>query len=190
MTIKQIQHLLAFLGYYTLAVDGIWGDGSEQACREFQEDFGGIGVDGIPGVETQKALRHAVAFGLPEREDKPAQPPAGGVDWPDCPNFTKTEFACKCGCGFDDAAHELVQNCQKVRDHFDAPFIISSGCRCKAHNARVGGVYNSRHLLGHAVDFRIRGHSAAEVDAYVATLPGIVYHYCIDGDYVHMDIGG
>ena len=28
MTIKQIQHLLAYLGYYTAAVDGIWGSQS------------------------------------------------------------------------------------------------------------------------------------------------------------------
>jgi peptidoglycan hydrolase-like protein with peptidoglycan-binding domain len=36
MTIKQIQHLLAYLGYYTGAVDGIWGTQSASATSRFQ----------------------------------------------------------------------------------------------------------------------------------------------------------
>ena len=36
MTTKQIQHLLAYLGYYTAEVDGIWGSQSEAATTRFQ----------------------------------------------------------------------------------------------------------------------------------------------------------
>lgn len=35
MTVKQIQHLLGYLGYYTGATDGIWGDKSEEAAYSF-----------------------------------------------------------------------------------------------------------------------------------------------------------
>ena len=46
MTIHQKQHLLAYLGYYLGEVDGIWGPRSERGATDFQEDFGGIAVDG------------------------------------------------------------------------------------------------------------------------------------------------
>lgn len=191
MTIKQIQHLLAFLGYYQGGVDGIWGEGSAKACREFQKDFGGIGVDGIPGKDTQKALRHAVSFGIPEREDDPKEEKPQDEEvafWASVPNFDPVEFECHCGCGLNNADHRLVLLCQKVRDHFNAPFIISSPCRCEANNRKAGGVWNSRHLFGRAVDFCIRGKSAAQILSYLKTLPEVAYCYAIDGSYVHMDI--
>lgn len=195
MTIEQIQHLLAYFGYYKGEVDNIWGDNSEAACKAFQEDFGGIDVDGIPGVETQKALRHAVSFGIPEQDNKPpVETPTVGGDFPDCPNFTRAEFACKCGCGFNNVNLVLVRVCQRTRNHFGAALIPSSSCRCAKHNAKVGGVYNSRHLkcadgTGHAIDFRVKGKTAAQVLAYVNKQPEIKYAYAIDNDYVHMDIG-
>lgn len=64
MTIEQIQHLLAYLGYYTLKVDGLTGPGTEKAIREFQSDFGGLEVDGVAGAATQKALKYAIAYGM------------------------------------------------------------------------------------------------------------------------------
>jgi uncharacterized protein YcbK (DUF882 family) len=52
----------------------------------------------------------------------------------------------------------------------------------------VGGVSNSRHLEGKAMDFSIRGKTSAQVLAYVQKQPEIRYAYAIDGSYVHMDI--
>lgn len=199
MTLLQIQCLLQYLGYYTITVDGISGPGTEQATKDFQAAEG-LEADGIAGPATQKALKHAVAYGIDKNTDtdKPIGSQAGS-DFPGCPNFKRAEFACKCGCGFDDVSPTLVKKCQTVRDHFGAAFVITSSCRCATHNARVGGVYNSRHLrcadgTAHAVDFYIAGHSSAEVDAFVATIPGIAYHYIIkengrNTNCVHMDIG-
>lgn len=62
MTIQQIQNLLQYLGYYTITVDGIWGQGSEQATKDFQAAEG-LEDDGIPGKLTQAALLDAVAKG-------------------------------------------------------------------------------------------------------------------------------
>lgn len=184
MTIYQIQCLLAFLGYYTAGVDGIWGEGSVRACKAFQKDFG-LDVDGVPGGRTQKALRHAVAFGIGS-EDKPESPE--DAFWASIPNFEPAEFDCMCGCGLNNVDHELVRICQRVRDHFDAAFIISSPCRCPEHNKAVGGVWNSQHQYGKAVDFRIKGRSAREVCAYVRQIPEIDYTYEIDGEHVHMEL--
>lgn len=68
--------------------------------------------------------------------------------------FTPEEFACKCGCGFKAITHELGIVLDAVREFFDAPCHINSGCRCEAHNLRVGGALHSQHLLGRAADVR------------------------------------
>jgi uncharacterized protein YcbK (DUF882 family) len=117
--------------------------------------------------------------------------PSEPTGWDDIRNFTRDEFACRCGCGADDISLVTVKVAQRVRDHFNAPVIVSSGVRCPTHNARVGGVQNSRHLAGHAtaMDFCVKGHSANEVLSYVNEQPEVVYAYAIDGNYVHMDMG-
>ena len=74
------------------------------------------------------------------------------------------------------------------RQHFGAAAIVTSGVRCKNHNASVGGVSNSRHLSGKAMDFRISGRSAAEVLYYVNQLTDIRYAYAIDSQHIHMDV--
>ena len=66
--------------------------------------------------------------------------------------FKKSEFACKCGCGYDDVHEELLELLDAAREHAGIPFVINSGCRCKKHNAAVGGKPNSAHIRGYAAD--------------------------------------
>jgi peptidoglycan hydrolase-like protein with peptidoglycan-binding domain len=68
MTVRQLQNLLQYLGYYSGGIDGDFGPLSKQATENFQRDFGGIAVDGIVGTKTEKALKHAVAYGMPGLE--------------------------------------------------------------------------------------------------------------------------
>ena len=199
MTVKQKQNLLAYLGYYKGNIDGIWGKLSEAATREFQHDFGGLVADGICGTETEKALKHAVTYGLPEKkeEETPDAPEAkeetteSGDFWDGIKYFKKSEFACKCGkyCnGYPDEMKKgVVTVADRVREHFGSAAIVSSGLRCKQHNANVDGVANSRHLTGRAMDFCVRGKTSAQVLAYVQKQPEIRYAYAIDSQYVHMD---
>lgn len=194
MTIKQIQNLLAYLGYYVGNIDGIWGTGSKTACKAFQKDFG-LDADGIAGETTQKALKHAVCYGIEKNataEDN-ATANATGTFWDEIKYFTREEFKCKCGgkyCnGYPAEPQELlVRAAVKVREHFDAPVTISSGLRCPTHNANNKGVYNSRHLTGKAMDFSVRGFNATSVLPYVQSLSEIRYAYAIDSNWVHMDI--
>ena len=195
MTIQQIQNLLQYLGYYTIQVDGISGPGTEQAVREFQAAEG-LEVDGIPGKLTQAALLDAVANGRFKQDN--AQPDSEETDtealwWNDIKYFTREEFRCKCGgkyCnGFPAEPQEgMVRAIDQVRKHFGKAFTPNSGVRCPTHNANVGGVSNSRHLYGKAVDFHVPGKTAAQVLDYLATLPGLGYCYAIDANNVHMDI--
>jgi uncharacterized protein YcbK (DUF882 family) len=82
----------------------------------------------------------------------------------------------------------LIRVADRVREHFGRPMQVTSGRRCANHNARVGGVSNSRHLSGKAMDFCVVGKTAAQVLDYVKSQPEIRYTYAIDGTYVHMDV--
>ena len=71
-------------------------------------------------------------------------------------HFTRWEFECKCGCGFDTVDVQLLATLEAVREHFGRPVIITSGCRCEAYNERVGGYKKSRHKLGRAADIVVK----------------------------------
>jgi len=68
-------------------------------------------------------------------------------------HFDRSEFACKCGCGFDDIDLALVGKLEKIRTILDPHLmLVDAGCRCVTHNAEIGGRANSAHLRGKAVD--------------------------------------
>lgn len=186
MTVKQRQALLFYLGYYVGEVDGDWGQLSKTATKAFQKDFG-LNADGVCGAETEKAMKHAVCYGMPAKKE---DTPTSGDFWDSIKYFRKAEFRCKCGCGASDMEEKLVRTADKVREYFGSPITVSSGRRCAKHNASasVNGVSNSRHLSGKAMDFCVRGLSASMVLDYVQKLPEIRYAYAIDRNFVHMDV--
>lgn len=191
MTIEQKQCLLKYLGYYKGTVDGDWGNLSREATRQFQKAFG-LNPDGICSTETEKAMKHSVAYGIPQKTDS-TEPGKSVTFWDGIKHFKRIEFKCKCGniyCnGFPvEPEEKLVTVADRVREHFGRTATVSSGLRCPRHNANVGGVSNSRHLSGKAMDFCISGKTAAQVLAYVNKQPEIRYAYAIDNTFVHMDI--
>lgn len=187
MTVKQQQNLLAFLGYYVGEIDGVWGTLSKTATLAFQQTFG-LQADGICGTATEKALKHAVCYGV-EKETTTNS----GTFWDEIVYFDRSEFACHCGgkyCnGFAAEPQEkLIRVADRVRKTLGGAATVSSGVRCRQHNSNVGGVSNSRHLTGKAMDFCIAGKSAEQTLAYVQRQPEIRYAYAIDSAFVHMDI--
>lgn len=191
MTAKQIQCLLSFLGYYHGLIDGVFGDKTLDAVIAFQDDFGGIAVDGDPGPETQKALRYTVAYGLPGRDTQ--EEPESDDFWDDIVYFDREEFRCKCGgkyCkGFPAEPKEaMVRIAEDARKHFGKPAFVVSGLRCKEWNRIQGGVENSQHMKGEACDLQVQGTSADKLLAYLQKQPGVRYAYKINGTNVHFDI--
>ena len=197
MTVKQIQNLLQYLGYYNGIPDGDFGPLSRQAVTDFQRAFG-LKVDGDPGPETQKALTHAVAYGMPERKepDTPAEdinvPGKTGTFWDEIEFFDREEFKCKCGGQYCDGypaemQEKVVRIADAARKHFGRPAHVVSGLRCETWNTIQGGVWNSQHRYGEAVDLRIDGVTADDLLAFVDTQP-IRYAYAINGTNVHFDI--
>lgn len=196
MTIKQIQLLLTYLEYDPGPIDGLDGANTRAAVRRFQQAEG-LGVDGIAGDQTQAALKDAVwqdRFAKDNIVPSSGQPPDTGTFWDSIKYFTRDDpyIACPCGrCGgFPvEPAEKLMRLADAVREAAGKPMVPTSTVRCKTHNSEVGGVWNSRHLLGHAMDFRIPGLSAAEVLSIVRQQKNVVYCYAIDAQHVHMDIG-
>ena len=72
-------------------------------------------------------------------------------------NFSRSEFACKCGCGQAIINEELVDVLQRLRDYVELPIRITSANRCEKHNANVGGVKDSKHIIGQAADIQVDG---------------------------------
>jgi len=84
--------------------------------------------------------------------------------------FKRSEFACKCGCGFDTIDYALVRLLEKIREHFDQPVTINSGCRCEARNRMVDGKPGSFHLKGRAADIMVKNIPPALVAELAETL--------------------
>ena len=71
--------------------------------------------------------------------------------------FKKSDFQCRCKCGYDDIDLTLVRHLENMRESMGMPFDIVSGCRCERHNKNIGGEKNSAHTRGKATDIRMAG---------------------------------
>lgn len=69
-------------------------------------------------------------------------------------HFKLSEFECKCGCGKNNINNSLLLKLETARKIANFPFIITSGSRCYVHNNNVGGLPNSQHIKGNAVDIK------------------------------------
>jgi len=89
-------------------------------------------------------------------------------------NISRSEIACKCGCGTDTIDAETVKAVQDTCNHFAevlgvkrVHLIITSGTRCKEYNSKVGGSNRSQHIQGRAIDFVIVGVKPSDVYDYL-----------------------
>lgn len=114
--------------------------------------------------------------------------------------FDDYEFACHCDRhGVDAEGHpildhiidkRLVDVLDRIRERLGVPITVNSGYRCPEHNAEVGGVSDSQHVLGTAADITYDG---IDVD-YLAEIAeecgadGIGKYYY--QDFVHIDVRG
>ncbi|MBF0227995.1 MAG: peptidase M15 [Desulfamplus sp.] len=109
--------------------------------------------------------------------------------------FQKNEFLCGCGCGkgtFDDMDQELLQKLDLAREIAGIPFVVKfncggSGFRCRIHNKNVGGVDDSQHMLGKAVDIRC-GDSALRFIILNALIKAGFKRIGIAKTFIHVDV--
>ena len=108
-------------------------------------------------------------------------------------NFSRHEFACKCGCGEAEVSPFLIEVLQRLRDILGVPITVTSGRRCAAHNAAVGGAKNSQHLQGLAADIRAEGWTAKDLLRVLKILVRanalyVGYAYVVTENVVHIDV--
>lgn len=205
MTTKQAQCLLAYLGYDPGGIDGVDGQKTRQAIRNFQ-GAEGLGVDGVAGEQTAIRLKDAVwqdRFAKDNIVPSSGQPPDLPGWWGKYKWFAPSEFRCPCGkCGGGIAKmHEgIVAEANAMREYLGVPIIIvppdghsgGSGYRCQAYNDSLpGSVKNSRHVQGKAVDIITRGVPDEKVEERLAQRKAagkLRYWYRIGPGAHHMDI--
>lgn len=194
----QIQMNLKYLGYYDGKIDGIIGSQSRAGIKAFQKDYG-LDVDGIFGKKTNAKMIEVIKAEqkrLGVKQDGVAgtittQARDNQLNWDSIKHFKKEEFTCKCGCKQNNMNLEVVKVADEIRSHFGKPAIVNSGYRCTKHNKNVGGVSNSRHLKGKAIDLYVKGINGQTLLSYTKKLVNqgkLRYTYFIAGDAVHIDI--
>lgn len=113
-------------------------------------------------------------------------------------NFTRQEFDSKDSSPMPSDIlpniQKLANQLQALRDHLKRPITITSAYRSPAHNARVKGARNSRHLLGQAADIKVSGLTprqvAAEIEKLIAQGDMLQGGIGIYPTFVHYDFRG
>lgn len=160
LTKAQRAARLKYLGY---------GDYNKANLLKFQKDAftDKSQHDGIHGTQTDNALR--TFYNVKKN----------------APNFRPEEFRCNCGhcSGYPTFMRAVeLKHIQKIRDHYGKPMKITSALRCSYENSKVGGVPNSGHMRGYAVDFYIKGvtetvEQRTSALQYMAKLPNHEFTY-------------
>lgn len=102
-------------------------------------------------------------------------------------HFSRAEFACSCGCGFDTADYQTLQVLESIRRVFRQPVTVTSGCRCPDYNVKVGGALNSQHKLGRAADIVVEGAQPVEVYRFLCERYGSRFGFGLYETFVHVD---
>lgn len=100
--------------------------------------------------------------------------------------FTALELKCTC-CGKLEMSSDFLPLLDVIRAAYDKPMIVTSGYRCKKHNLSVGGVKNSSHTQGLAVDVAVtRPYDRAKLIGILMAVPAIT-GIGISERFIHID---
>lgn len=185
--IKKIQKVVGE------TVDGLAGNKTKAATAEYQKKHG-LTATGIADEKTRAKM--GIGKGTTNSATtttNTTNKTTSGTFWDGIRYFKRSEFACKCGgkyCnGYPVEPNEvLVRLADRARAEFGSPATISSAVRCSQHNANVGGVSDSKHKLGLAMDISIKGVSGSKLYAWAQKQPEVRYTYIIEGNWVHIDV--
>lgn len=185
--ISGVQEVLKELVDKNIKVDGLAGPKTMDATAKYQK-LRGLPQTGIADAATLAMIQQDA----PEPEEEAASGDTGTF-WDEIKYFTREELKCKCGgryCnGYPAEPQELlVRLAERAREHFGRPAHVTSCLRCKQHNANEGGVANSRHMYGKAMDLWIEGVTANELYAFFKKQPEVRYTYKVNDRVVHFDI--
>ena len=101
-------------------------------------------------------------------------------------HFKAQEFVCK-HCGKVIIESKLITILEELREHIKKPVVITSGYRCPEYNEKVGGVPNSAHTKGLAVDVKCV-HSRTRFKILEFLLKNGINRIGVGKDFIHFDL--
>ena len=104
------------------------------------------------------------------------------------PSFSPREIACK-GTGELVVDDQALDKLQALRTRLGKPLVLTSAYRSPAHNKRVGGAKNSRHMQGDAFDVRMENHDPHEFEAAARAVGFTGFGYYPKSGFMHVDTG-
>lgn len=205
--ISAVQEQLIRVGLLNDAVDGIAGEKTMTAFHKFKE-LEYLANPDVLGATTAAALLEATAQ-HPQPKDKEIPPPGEQLIripevgqiyssqpvYPGC-HFSWGEFTK--GLTRVPETEQVVRNIIKLAHHLDdmrsflgdRPITINSGYRPPAVNEAVGGVSNSRHLVGDAADVVVDGMTPHEVFSRIDNWHGDKGGLGDSASFTHIDLRG
>lgn len=171
LNVKTRQNYLKELGYYKGEIDGKVGPKTKAAYKALQKDYfiRSKDIDGVYGKNTDILLTHVYRC-------------------KDLKYFNAKEFKCTCNgkycTGYPAPIdNDLVRYLDELREYLGVPITIESGLRCATRNKQVGGVSNSNHKYGYAVDTYSTKHKTLEqrkalVNYWIEHYEKSNYAYC------------
>ena len=104
--------------------------------------------------------------------------------------FSVQELKCK-GTDEIDMDEQFMKKLEALRKELNQPMIVTSGYRHAAYNQVVGGVRNSPHIYGKAVDIACHGKKAYNIIRlgmkYSFTGIGVKQHGPHEKRFIHLD---
>lgn len=195
--IDRIQEILQTV-VPDLKDDGLAGPKTMAALKMFQEAQGLPQTGRVDGETWDKLMQQvstqeSPTAPVPEVDAIPEDSSTVVTFWPGIVYLQRNEMRCKCGgryCnGFPAEPQQLLMElADRARAHFGAPAHVVSGLRCSRWNQIQGGVANSQHMYGEAMDICIDGVTADTLLAWMKQQPEVRYCYAINSTNVHFDI--
>lgn len=98
-------------------------------------------------------------------------------------------YRCPCGqaCDAPHPTPALLAALDQIRERVGRPVAVTSGPRCQAYNARVGGVGGSAHLTGEAADIACPS-SPLRYSLLQAAYAAGISRIGIGRDFIHVDV--
>lgn len=103
-------------------------------------------------------------------------------------HFHALELCCP-HCGRCEVTQALLDALEAFRAAVGQPVLIDSAYRCPEHNAAVGGVPNSQHVLGEAADVRVAEMTGWQLYDVAVKIP-LIHGFGVDfhKNYLHIDV--
>lgn len=99
--------------------------------------------------------------------------------------FVEDEFKCPC-CDKVDMDQDFLNMLNSAREAADVPFAINSAFRCEKQNGKVGGLPNSAHKHGYAVDISCKD-SSTRFKIIKALISVGFERIGVSSDFIHCD---